>query len=294
MKHAYLIAAHNQFEVLKKLIQLLDYPDNDIYVHIDIKAGKMDYAVFQQEVRQSKMVFLPRKDITWGGYSQIQLELELLKEAVKEYHDYYHFISGVDMPIKTMKQIDHFFSQHRGLEFIHFDLETKEKDVIMRIGQYHFLQNRIGRRQCLLKNIENLSLYLQKNIHIDRIHSQKIIFKKGANWFSITHQFSLYILQQESWIKKVFGKSICADELFMQTLAFNSEFKNKLYYDPNRKRYFNMRLIDWDRGNPYVFHKEDCEELLQSDCIFARKFDLNVDADSVETLYSKLTEGDRL
>ena len=37
MKHAYLIMAHNEWDMLNKLIQALDYPNNDIYLHIDKK-----------------------------------------------------------------------------------------------------------------------------------------------------------------------------------------------------------------------------------------------------------------
>ena len=38
MKFAYLIMAHNEPYVLEKLIRMLDYPDNDIYIHIDEKS----------------------------------------------------------------------------------------------------------------------------------------------------------------------------------------------------------------------------------------------------------------
>ena len=38
MKHAYLIIAHQNWEQLKTLIGMLDYIDNDIYIHIDKKA----------------------------------------------------------------------------------------------------------------------------------------------------------------------------------------------------------------------------------------------------------------
>lgn len=34
-KHAYLIIAHNDFEILENLIILLDDMRNDIYIHID-------------------------------------------------------------------------------------------------------------------------------------------------------------------------------------------------------------------------------------------------------------------
>lgn len=37
-KHAYLIVAHNEFELLKLLIASLDDERNDIYVMVDAKA----------------------------------------------------------------------------------------------------------------------------------------------------------------------------------------------------------------------------------------------------------------
>ena len=36
--HAYLIMAHKNLEQIKKLLKLLDYSQNDIYIHIDTKA----------------------------------------------------------------------------------------------------------------------------------------------------------------------------------------------------------------------------------------------------------------
>ena len=39
MKHAYLIIAHNDFEILKKLVSLLDNEHNDIYIHFDAKVA---------------------------------------------------------------------------------------------------------------------------------------------------------------------------------------------------------------------------------------------------------------
>ena len=37
MKFAYLIMAHDNMEQLLSLIKLLDWPENDIYLHIDKK-----------------------------------------------------------------------------------------------------------------------------------------------------------------------------------------------------------------------------------------------------------------
>ena len=40
-RHAYLIAAHDQPELLKLLLRLLDDEANDLYLHIDKKAASI-------------------------------------------------------------------------------------------------------------------------------------------------------------------------------------------------------------------------------------------------------------
>ena len=37
MKHAYLIIAHHEFDILNKLIQAIDDERNDIFIHFDKK-----------------------------------------------------------------------------------------------------------------------------------------------------------------------------------------------------------------------------------------------------------------
>ena len=58
MKFAYLILAHGSFELLKELLKAIDAPENDIYVHLDRKAGDIDVAPFMDVVKYSKLVFI--------------------------------------------------------------------------------------------------------------------------------------------------------------------------------------------------------------------------------------------
>lgn len=48
-------------------------------------------------------------------------------------------------------------------------------------------------------------------------------------------------------------------------------------------------LIDWKRGNPYVYRSADYEELMASDMLFARKFDWNIDKEIVLKLYTAIS-----
>lgn len=46
-RHAYLIMAHNQFDLLKKIISLLDFEGHDFYIHIDKKSVDFNLSDFE-------------------------------------------------------------------------------------------------------------------------------------------------------------------------------------------------------------------------------------------------------
>lgn len=48
------------------------------------------------------------------------------------------------------------------------------------------------------------------------------------------------------------------------------------------------RLVDWNRGNPYVFRKTDYSMICNSDEMFARKYDVTVDKEIVELVRHKI------
>ncbi len=48
-----------------------------------------------------------------------------------------------------------------------------------------------------------------------------------------------------------------------------------------------LRLIDWERGNPYIYQLSDISLIEASDMLFARKFDWNTDADIVRLIANK-------
>ena len=129
MKHAFLIIAHNEFRLLKALVQLLDHPNNDIYIHIDLKADNSQYNFIYQCVDFSHLEIFCKYAVSWGDESQVNCELFLIKKAVNKKYDYYHILSGTDLPIKSMKYIHDFFDIYYGKEFIHFDNKIISNDA---------------------------------------------------------------------------------------------------------------------------------------------------------------------
>jgi len=291
--HAYMIIAHNQFELLEKLICALDDERNDIFVHIDAKVKDFDFERFKSLCSRSGIYFTnERINITWGDYSQVKTEMLLIKTAVEKEdksnpYTYFHLLSGVDLPIKSNDYIHSFFEENNGKEFIHFtSKDTKVAES--RIRYYHFFRKK---RNNINKIIAQVLLRVQMILKINRLKPLGIKAQKGCNWFSITGDFAHYVYNNLDKYEKIFRWSYCGDEVFIQTLLLNSPFKDNLFVPESKNNHFAcVRLIDWHRGNPYVWRAEDYDEIMASPCLFARKFDLNIDREIVEKILESITE----
>ena len=153
-KHAYLIIVHKDDKCFRTLIKLLDFKDNDIYIHMDKKNKKYNKYEIESIVKYSNLYHIERKNVTWGGNSQIDTEIRLLEYASSNSkYDFYHLLSGQDLPIKDQKYIHNFFDKNIGKEFIRF--EKEEFDYSNRVNYFYFFQEKIGKTNKLYKRIIN-------------------------------------------------------------------------------------------------------------------------------------------
>lgn len=290
MRHAYLIIAHNEFEILEKQIKLLDDFRNDIYIHIDYKVLDFPFDVFEKIPQYSKLYFIDRLDVRWGDYSQIQCELLLLETATKHNYQYYHLLSGVDMPLKTNDDIHLFFEENAGKEFVHFSSKEDTENVKYRVEKYYFMHENLVMN--LKGRIRKLLIYgfqwFQKRYGWKRKWDDSMPLAFGSNWFSITHELACYVLEKKKWIHKYFRYTVCGDELFLQTIVRNSDYKNRLYINNSDSYLACMRCVDWKRGTPYIYRTEDFMYLMNSPFLFARKFSANVDENIINQIYIAL------
>ncbi|MCI8486654.1 MAG: beta-1,6-N-acetylglucosaminyltransferase [Clostridia bacterium] len=295
-KHAYLIMAHDDFYILEKLLELIDDKRNDIFLHVDKKSKSFDREKIIKIIKNSNIYFIDRMEINWGGFSQVKCELKLLETATQNRnYTYYHLLSGIDMPLKTQNEIHKFMNENLGKIFIHFAGEKieKEHEIKERISRYYPMQEYMKHKNKIVRkismNLKNIIEKIQIKLKIDRTKKIDKAIKTGANWFSITDECAKYILENKKYIYKHFKSSYCADELFIQTLIYNTKFMDKLYYNKMDDNYIScMRKIDWTRGCPYIYKSEDFDELIHSNYIFARKFSTDVDKKIVDLIYEYL------
>lgn len=288
-RHAYLIMAHNNFEQLKKLVECIDYKDNDIYIHIDKKVKNIDYNNIEKNVVYSKIYWINKRiNVKWGDYSQVKCEMLLLKKAFEKKYLYYHLISGSDMLLKKPEIINEFFEKNKGKEFLHFESSAQNKEYIDRISKYYFF---VGRNKNIVKKILYKSILFFQKPSNRKVNN--LVVLKGANWCSITNDFVKYLIDNEKYIKHIFNHTLNPDEIFMQTMLINSKFKERLYYNKFDNNYESiMYCIDWKRGNPYEFTMDDYDYLINSKMLFARKFNWNKDKNIIEKLYNNIKNGE--
>lgn len=283
-KHAYCIIAHNEPELLMTLLRMIDDERNDIFILIDKKA---DINLFKDiKTKYSGLFFSERVDVRWGDVSQILAELVIFELAYKNGpYKIYHLLSGVDLPIKSQNYIHEFIDMNPNTEFLAFD-NSNRKALEIKTLYYHFL---IRYARCPNIIVQKIAYYariiclkLQQLLGIKR--SYPIELHKGANWCSITNELCGYLLSNKSDLLNMFKYTFCCDEIFLQTLVWNSEFRNQVANDEGKYN-VSLREIDWKRGSPYTWgsileepdRMNDLKTLQNSTNLFARKFSMKFD-----------------
>ncbi|MDD3036333.1 beta-1,6-N-acetylglucosaminyltransferase [Bacteroides sp.] len=276
MRHAFLLIAHNEFQLLKILLSMLDDERNDIFLHIDKKVDMESLNKDMFILKHARLYILEQRiDVRWGDISVVKVELLLLETArMKGPYDYYHLLSGVDLPIKSQDYIHEFFEKNKGYEFVAYSQgEANLKDLEWKMSKYHLFTRyykippRFFRKK--IERFRRKFLKFQEKYHYSR--PNEIDFKKGSNWVSISDDLVTVLLDKKNFIFKRFKYVCCSDEIFIHSILWNSPLKDKIY-KVNREAGNGIRAIDWNRGDPYVWRMEDLSLLLESDDLFARKF----------------------
>ncbi len=293
-KHSFLIMAHNDFESLKYLLFALDDNRNDIFLHIDKKTSYVNFDEIRSWVKNAGLFFVPRLDVRWGHISFVKCEIELLKHATRnDHYHYYHLLSGVDFPIKSMDYIHEYLSD-KNLEYIRYHHNGEEDEFFYKIKYYYPLMRWLGRgefpgpgkKKALLRKLVYYNwqfLETQRKHGIDRTKKYPDIeFVKGDNWCSITDDFARFLISKEKTILKMYRFTNAPDEIYLPTLAYNSKYRNRIAGS-------SLRHIDWNRGNPYEFQNADVDELKNDkNSFFARKVSFSNQPELVRNLMTHI------
>lgn len=274
-RHAYMIMAHHRIDLLTVLISALDDYRNDIIIHLDSKSI-IDCSCLSTKF--AKLFFIDRINVNWGGYSQVECEYLLLKFALNiGHHSYYHFLTGSTYPLWNQDYLHEFFLQNQGIEFIGFDFASDFYDRTKFFVPFSEHGKLKGLKGKFISASRKFCIILQKILKIDRNRFHCYLIKKGMAYFSITESFANYVVSKEDEIKKILKYTMLCDEVFIQTLAYNSSYKDKIYtfnneFDGSLREFAWPSCIKGEHPG-HNFLKEDLDYLLNSKRLFALKFE---------------------
>ena len=268
MRHAYLILAHNAFDMLQTLIDCIDDSRNDIFVHIDRKVPVLPGL----KVEKSRLQLVEQRlDVRWGDLSMVEAEMVLLETAVAQGpYQYYHFLSGVDMPLKSQDYIHAFCEQYDGKQFIGYTLTELTPELARRMQYWHLFPGHFSKKRNGYGLIRALFLRFQMVFRIRR--NRDVDFKKGTQFVSITDSFAKYVLGRRAWVRKTFTHTFVPDESVFQTLGWMPEFRDSLF-NTESDSLGCMRAICWREGARDIDWAEgDFDYLAASPSFFGRRF----------------------
>ena len=292
MKHAFLIIAHDNWQQLGDLIDLLDDPAHDIYVHADRRAQGFDADALRRRAHFSDLQIYREYAVYWGDESQMRAPLFLMQRAsaAAEY-DYYHILSGMDLPLKTNAELHAFFAENQGCEFLSVRALVPKKDAekIRRTQVYHMLTRRRAESRWA-KYLDRALIAAQLALGVNRLRGEAWRIMYGSNWASLTHDFVRCVCDHEADLHRLFRRTNNADELYLQTIAYNCGFMDRIY-QPKLGERVNLRYTDWKRGSgksPYTFRIDNYAMLRDNINLFARKFSERVDREIIDRIIADL------
>lgn len=278
MRAAHIIMVHKNPTQLQRLINRLKHPGFDIYIHIDEKVDASEFN-FLKDLPQ---IFFIKKRIncTWAGWSFTRAIIQSLKEVIASEipYNFINLISGQDYPIYSANETYNFFTGKVGQNFIH--VEKKEsvwyKEALGRFEKFHFTDSGFKGKYLLQKIINSI---VQKRKLPD---DMQFYGGSKSSWWTITYDAAAYVVSKLDMNYKMhnfFKYTWGSDEFVIATVIMNSEHSKHTNLD-------NLRYIDWSEGkaNPKYLGLPDLSKIVNSNMIFARKFDIDFDSAVLDEL----------
>ena len=295
MKLAFLISAHTDATQLARLVKAL--PDNSVFfIHIDKKS---DIHIFEKFLGDDDRVrFLPyRVDVVWGSLNEVEYQMELIRAALvaDEHFDYLITLSGMDYPLWSKEKITNFFQMANGQEYLcGTDISWQDRPSRL-YRQYRLLAQKTWRNGTL-KNKFRVALRhiiaalgIRKPL-VFRAGEKEYHLYKGAAWWAITPQLASFVLQEwdsNEALVKYFRTSFCPAETFIQTVAFNSEWKAKCLEKTTPWESLEaLTPLTYIYYHPVikVLTEDDFATIMDSGKMFARKLQSGVSEKLIEMI----------
>lgn len=300
-KLAIIILAHKNQSQLEILLDTLIHKNINIYVHLD---RKMKITLLN--CKNPNVRYFSSFSCSWASYSVVKATLLCLDKAVEDKNDYISLISGQDLPLVLPDEIYNFFQNKANNNYLnYYEFNDFFYDDYILYNHYFFhFSNTVIAFPSYEKPANKLMSYFHKSL--DFVIKKKRFNLKlfyGQQWLNIKYNSAEKILnfvKSNKSIEELFQYSILPENFVFPTIL---NLLDELESTENEC----FRFVDWIRlepnsnpliydnwnnprksNHPRIFREDDLKLLKNAskDNIFARKFDITVDANIIKKILS--------
>ena len=296
----YFILAHKNPVQLNELIFKLQDGKSFVFIHLD---KNVDINLFQSVQQIKHCYFIKKREQSrWGGFGIVEATLNGMMEIqafMKLNHGNanYHcvLLSGEDLPLKANAEIHNFLENQQEISFIHhwklpydkwwdgglFRFESLYVFDYNKHTKVHYWLNKIVRK---LK----LDFLLPMN-RIKKKHPELELYG-SSQWMVFSKDLMRSVVDKSNEklpFKKLFKQVLLPDELYIITLIQNF-LKGESALIQNSPSH--LIIFKGVNPNPRYLSIEDIKNNNTETILFARKFDDNINNDSIAYIQTILKQ----
>ena len=272
VKLAYIILAHNRPEQVVELARGLTRNADDAraFVHFDAKAprtlvDRLDRAL-DAEPRAEKVQ--PSVVTGWGTFGLVSSVVNAITQIERSAFepDYVVLLSGADLPVRPVAQLERFLTEHLGREFI----EVCDSSWIvggLRESRYRlFFPLNLRKHPILHRVLERA----QRLLRVRREFPSGLTPRFGSQWWALSWETCRAIvgyLRKHPNVYRFFRTVWIPDEMMFQTLVHRLVMSERIAGHGLTHYQFT------DKGKPVVYHNDHADYVLTLERFFVRKCD---------------------
>jgi len=256
MRYAICILAHDNPDLLSRIVSKVSQPNTDVLVHIDKKSDLTRFSGI------TGAVFIPaREKIYWGGRSIVLAMRNLIQFAMEKTScDYILFVSGQDYPLVSPSVYGSLIDPEKNyIEYHPLPKPEWPEGGFDRLKHYYLFNN----KDHLLSKI---ILKIQRSLPFERRNKLNEPIFAGSQWINVNRATGQYILDNWDRYFAYFRFARVPDEMIFQTIVLNSGFSRVTENN-------NLRYIDFPPRTPHPLYLTpgDLDSARIKNALFCRK-----------------------
>ena len=280
MSVAYLIRAHHKPTQLVRLVDRLTTDTASFHIHVDARSPAQTYAAMREElVGHERVRWLPRTVSRYAGFSLVEALLRGLEEIARAEPAPSHtvFLSGQDYPLRSAAEIERTLAGRAGESLVeHFRIPSErwvaENGGLDRIRYWYFEHVQFRTRILRLPLLR-------------RTFPAELEPYGGSAWGAVSREAARTLVEfrgRNPSPYRFFRHVKTPDEIFVQSVLMSSSGAGLIVDE-------STHYVEWSgSSHPETLGREDFPRIAASGKLFARKFDVDRDAEILDLIDQEL------